>query len=52
MGDVVYSRKGENNIPSFWTVGRVMGLELRRDRIPKRAEDKFVFPANPLLRSR
>ena len=26
MGDVVYSKEAENNIPSSWTVGKIVSL--------------------------
>ena len=40
IGDVVYFKKAENYISSSWTIGRAISLELRRDGIPKRAEDE------------
>ena len=42
--NVVYSRKATNNIPSFWTMGRVVSLKLRRDGFPKGAEDEYRNP--------
>ena len=44
VGDIVYFKKAENDISSFWTVGRVANLELRRDGILKRAEDEYYNP--------
>ena len=38
VGDIVYFKKIENDISSFWTIGKVVSLELGRDGIPRRAE--------------
>ena len=41
MDDVAYFKRAEDDISSSWTVGKAMSLELRRDGISKRAEDKY-----------
>ena len=44
VGNVMYFKKATNNIPSFWTMERVVSLKLRGDGIPKRAEDEYHDP--------
>ena len=44
-GNVVYFKKATNNIPSFWTMGRVVSLKLRGDEFPKGAEDEYCSPS-------
>ena len=41
MGNVVYFKKVEDDISSTCTVGKIAGLKLERDGIPKRSEDEY-----------